>query len=145
MLIDFMGTFTHNLDQKNRLAVPTKLRNNLGSEFVVCKPLTKDIRCLYLYSLDGMQALAERIKEKASGETLTKVQRRLFLNSDRVEADAQGRFTIRADFCEFAGLTKSVTVFGAGERIEIWDSEAFAALQAQDDEIDDFDLSSIEY
>lgn len=145
MYIDFMGKYQHNLDQKNRLAVPTKLRGNLGNEFVVCKPLTPDIKCLYLYSLEGWQALVERISQKASGETLTKIQRRLFINAERVESDTQGRFTIRADFCEYANLEKAVTVFGAGQRVELWNPEAFAMVEAETDDLDDFDFSVIDY
>ncbi|MBQ8944120.1 MAG: cell division/cell wall cluster transcriptional repressor MraZ [Clostridia bacterium] len=145
MYIDFMGKYQHNLDQKNRLAVPTKLRGNLGSEFVVCKPLTKDIHCLYLYSLEGWQALVERISEKATGEMLTKIQRKLFINAERVECDTQGRFTIRTDFCEYANLQKAVTVFGAGQRIELWNPEAFAEIEADTDDLDDFDFSVIDY
>ncbi|MBQ6264773.1 MAG: cell division/cell wall cluster transcriptional repressor MraZ [Clostridia bacterium] len=146
MLIDFMGKFQNNLDQKNRLAVPAKLRGNLGSEFVVCKPLTKDIHCLYLYSLEGWQALVERINAKASGETLTRIQRKLFMNADRVESDTQGRFTIRTDFCEYANLEKAVSIFGAGQRIELWNPDAFAKLEADMDNLDDnFDFSVIDY
>ena len=145
MYIDFMGKYQHNLDQKNRLAVPTKLRGNLGSEFVVCKPLTKDIHCLYLYSLEGWQALVERISEKATGEMHTKIQRKLFINAERVECDTQGRFTIRTDFCEYANLQKAVTVFGAGQRIELWNPEAFAEIEADTDDLDDFDFSVIDY
>ena len=145
MYIDFMGKYQHNLDQKNRLAVPTKLRGNLGSEFVVCKPLTKDIHCLYLYSLEGWQALVERMSEKATGEMLTKIQRKLFINAERVECDTQGRFTIRTDFCEYANLQKAVTVFGAGQRIELWNPEAFAEIEADTDDLDDFDFSVIDY
>lgn len=145
MYIDFMGKYQHNLDQKNRLAVPTKLRGNLGSEFVVCKPLTKDIHCLYLYSLEGWQALVERISEKATGEMLTKIQRKLFINAERVECDTQGRFTIRTDFCEYANLQKAVTVFGAGQRVELWNPEAFAEIEADTDDLDDFDFSVIDY
>ena len=96
-------------------------------------------------SLEGWQALVERISEKATGEMLTKIQRKLFINAERVECDTQGRFTIRTDFCEYANLQKAVTVFGAGQRIELWNPEAFAEIEADTDDLDDFDFSVIDY
>ncbi|MBO4893958.1 MAG: cell division/cell wall cluster transcriptional repressor MraZ [Clostridia bacterium] len=145
MFVDFMGKYRHNLDQKNRLAVPTKLRGNLGTEFVVCRPLTEDITCLYLYSLEGWQDLVERISEKFSGENRTKIQRKLFLNAERVECDTQGRFTIRADFCEYAKFEKEVVVFGAGQRIELWKPEFFSKVEADTTDLEGIDLSVIDY
>lgn len=144
MPVDFMGKSYHTLDQKNRLSVPVRFRAGLGETFIICKPLT-GMRCIYLYNEEAWKELVERVKLKASGETLTLVTRRLYLNAQRIEADKQGRITISADFCEFAGLGKEVCAFGSGQRVEIWNRESFDAVEAESAQADNFDYSCIDY
>lgn len=145
MFIDFMGTFNHNIDAKNRLAVPAKLRAPLGEEFVVFKPLFNQFPCIYLYSKDGFRAFVERLTQKAQGIALNRLQDLVFLNAQTVEMDGQGRFTLDGDFCEYANLSKEVVVFGAGGRIELWNPEKFAEIKANVTAIPGFDISAIEY
>lgn len=144
MPFDFMGKSYHTLDQKKRLSVPVRFRAGLGETFIICKPLA-GMKCIYLYNEEAWNELVESVKQKTSGETRTLVVRRLFLNAQRVEADKQGRITISSDYCEFANIEKEICVFGAGQRVEIWNKDSFNAVEAENAQEDNFDYGSIDY
>ncbi len=127
MQVDFRGQYWHNFDQKSRLFIPSKFREMLGESFTISMPISGE-KCLYLYPTEEWLALVNRIKETASGAKLTTIQRLIYMNSDDVEQDKQGRITVKQNFCEFAGLDKEVFIMGAGSRIEIWNRENFDAM-----------------
>lgn len=142
-MASMMGQYTHNLDQKNRLAVPSKIRDELGDVFILCVPQNGD-RCLFGYTLADWDILMEKLNDQPPSRKLTMQQRFIHLYSDRVEADKQGRFTIPTHFMEAAGFTHEVFILGAGKRVEFWDPEEFKQMQTEyENEADDqtFDLA----
>lgn len=128
----FMGRFTHTLDPKNRLFVPSRFRSQLGEAFVLFKPLNGD-KCLFAYTMEDWQELSEIMNRQPGGKELTVRQRYTYINTDMVEIDKQGRITVSNEFCAFAGLEKDVVFFGAGRRIEIWNLAAWEAMLAEKD------------
>ena len=129
-MVEMHGEFTHNLDQKNRLAVPAKIREDLGDTFVLYIPRNGD-RCLFAYPVEIWQEIMEKLNDQPVSYQLTRDQRFAHRFSDRIDVDKQGRFTIPARFMEFAGLTKEVFILGAGKRVEFWDPERFAEMEQQ--------------
>jgi len=115
----FMGQYKHNLDQKNRLFIPAKLREGLGDSFILCMPPNGD-KCLFAYTMKDWEELSDRINDQPKSRQLTMQQRFTYYNIDTVEADKQGRITIKTNFCDFAGLDKDVFILGAGRRVEFW-------------------------
>ncbi|MCL2508551.1 MAG: division/cell wall cluster transcriptional repressor MraZ [Oscillospiraceae bacterium] len=116
------GEYKHNLDQKNRLAIPAKLREELGESFVITLPNNEDgDRCIYAYSVEDW---IEREKILNSGQQpspeLTRRQRFMYDNTDRVDVDKQGRITIPAKFIGHANLEDEVLLKGVGRRMEMW-------------------------
>ena len=128
-----MGQYTHNLDQQNRLAVPSKLRDALGEEFVLCVPQNDD-RCLFGYALSDWELLMDKLNDQPPSRRLTMQQRFIHLYSVQVETDKQGRFTIPTRFMEAAGFEREVFILGAGKRVEFWAPEEFELAQQRYEE-----------
>ena len=126
----FMGEYNHSVDAKGRLIVPSKFREQLGNEFVVTKGLDG---CLFVYSQEEWKRIEESLREKPlTSKDARKFMRFFFAGAANCEVDKQGRILIPAVLREFAGLEKDVVLAGAGNRIEVWSSEKWAA--ANDDE-----------
>ena len=119
-----MGSYSHNMDEKGRMNFPTKLRELLGSGFIVTKGLDE---CLFVYSSQEWAILEEKIKAipLSKGRVL---QRFFFSGACELEADKQGRILIPQHLREYAGLEKDVMVIGASNRAEIWDKAKWDSL-----------------
>ena len=120
----FVGEFQHKLDAKKRLFVPAKYRGALADGFVVSKAPD---RCLYIYSKEEWEPVAEQIKSLPGTEEYRRFKRDFFKNADLAEMDSQGRFTVKADLLEYAGLDKDVIILGSGNTLEVWDAASVKA------------------
>jgi MraZ protein len=118
-----LGEFEHTLDEKNRLTLPVKLREQLGEELVVTRGFDG---CLAVYSREGFELLAKRVGtlDAFSIEART-MQRHFFTAGERVEPDRQGRIVIPARLLEEAGAGRELTVAGVFDHLEIWDRAAW--------------------
>ncbi len=114
-----IGEYQHNIDIKGRVAVPSKFRDDLGSQFYITKGLDN---CLFVLPLSEWSRLEEKIRampiSKARG-----LQRFFFSGAAEVQPDKQGRILIPQQLREHAKLNKEVTLIGTLNRVEIWDSE----------------------
>lgn len=127
----FLGTFTPKLDEKGRLILPSKFRDELADGLVITRGQD---RCLYVFS----EAEFARMHERLSGAPITSKQGRdylrVFLSGAHDETpDKQGRVTVPAALRAYAGLDRDLAVIGAGSRAEIWDATAWQHyLEAQE-------------
>jgi MraZ protein len=114
-----LGEHDHTLDDKNRLTLPAKLREDLGDGVVVTRGMDG---CLYAYAAEDWQALAERIQalDPLSRESRV-MQRHFFSSAVRADLDKQGRMVLPASLLEVAGIHREVTVAGVYDHLEIWD------------------------
>ena len=119
----FTGEFHHSIDDKGRLIIPSKYRNELGEKFV----LTRGIEhCLYVYSLDSWND----ITKKLDSLPFTKKDARVFIRSFFSAAascnlDRQGRINITSQQAIHANITKECVIIGTGDRLEIWAKESW--------------------
>ena len=120
------GKYKHSVDEKGRLFVPSKLREELGSTFYVTLGLD---HCLSVYTEAGWKAIVD--KYNALPIVQARKMRFLFANAAKCEPDKQGRFLIPAELRQYAGLAGEVTFIGQGGHAEIWDSEAYEALERE--------------
>ncbi|MCI2048388.1 MAG: division/cell wall cluster transcriptional repressor MraZ [Lachnospiraceae bacterium] len=140
----FMGQFSHSLDEKGRLIIPSKYRDELGREFVVAAGYDT---CLYAYSKAEWQRFAAEIEELPEKSRLNRMKRRRFLSSATdVEMDRQGRVLIPGFLRDAAKIDKDIVIAGIGRKLEIWDkglweeslnSEEMEAIAGGYDEEDD--------
>lgn len=121
------GEYQHTLDNKGRIFVPAKLRDELGEVFFVT--LSMD-RCLCVYSGDNWKQLSDKVS--AMPYVKQRKMRPLFARAARCELDAQGRTLIPQALREYAGLEKNVTVVGCNNHAELWDSEAWKEVYQEE-------------
>ena len=118
------GQYDHSIDDKGRLFIPAKLREDLAFTFIITKGLDG---CLYGYSIEEWKIIEEKMKALPSAKSRD-IQRFLFASAVSVAADKQGRVVIPASLRAFAGLSKDVAIVGVGQRIEIWDKDKWDKL-----------------
>jgi MraZ protein len=118
-----LGEHEHALDDKNRLTLPARLRDQLGDRVVVTRGLDG---CLYVYAAPEWDKLAQRVGtlDALSREART-MQRFFFASAMDAELDKQGRIVIPANLLESAGIGREVTVAGIYDHLEIWDRAAW--------------------
>lgn len=116
----FIGEYSHNLDDKGRLALPAKFRASLKKAVV-----TRGIdNCLFVYTLDEWQKLAGKLAALPMSQANTRAFSRLMLaGAMDFELDAQGRAVLPEYLRQYAGLSKEVVVAGLYNRLEIWDKK----------------------
>ena len=119
------GEYQHSLDNKGRLFIPAKLRDELGEVFFIT--LSMD-RCLCAYSAENWKIFSDKVS--AMPFVKQRKMRPLFAHAARCELDSQGRALIPQNLREYAGLVKSVTVVVCNNHAELWDSDAWNAIFA---------------
>ena len=126
----FMGEYNHSIDAKGRLIVPSKFREQLGSEFVVTKGLDG---CLFVYSHEEWQRIEESLREKPlTSKDARKFLRFFFAGAATCEVDKQG-INLPANLREYAGIDKEVVSVGVFSRVEIWSKERYQENSDFDD------------
>ena len=128
----FLGTHTPRMDDKGRLLLPAKFRDDLQGGLVITKGQD---RCLYVWSRADFEALTDRVRQapftnKSSRDFL----RVLFSGASDEIPDTPGRITSPPVLREYARLQRDCVVIGAMDRVEIWDTEAWAAYSAEHEE-----------
>ena len=120
-----IGKYTHNMDAKGRLFVPSKLREKLGEVFYVMIGLDNS---LLVYPEEKWLAVSESFNSVKLSQSAT--LRYIRANVARCEPDKQGRFVIPQILRDYAGLTDDVTFLCEGDHAEIWDAKRYAAKEA---------------
>lgn len=127
----FMGEYSHTIDIKGRLIVPSKFREVLGDEFVVTKGLDG---CLFVYPNDEWKAFEEKLATLPITNMNARKFTRFFLaGAASCEVDKQGRILVPSVLREFAELEKEVVLIGVSKRIEIWSKDRWESASVYDD------------
>jgi len=126
----FFGEFNHNIDDKGRMSIPARFREDLGDKFYITKGLDQ---CLFVFSNDEWQLFQETLKKLP----LTKADARGFVRffyagAMECSLDKQGRININQNLREHANILKEASVIGVGERIEIWSRQSWENYNAPD-------------
>jgi MraZ protein len=119
-----LGTHAPKLDEKGRVILPAKFRDDLSSGLVLTRGQD---RCLYVFSSKEFEAINETIRQAPITSKQARDYLRIFLSgaSDEIP-DKQGRVTIPPALRTYAALGKDLVVIGVGSRAEIWDASAWA-------------------
>jgi len=118
------GEYQQTLDSKGRLFIPARLREELGDEFYVTLSMDK---CLYAYSAENWKIFSDKVDSMPYVKQ--RAMRPLYAFAAKCELDAQGRILLPQGLRERVGLTKNVTVLGANNHAEFWDSDVWAAIR----------------
>ena len=126
----FMGEYSHTIDTKGRLIIPSKFRELLGEEFVLTKGLDG---CLSIYPMEEWKAFEEKLKALPLTNKNARDFVRFFLSGAmECEIDKQGRFLISSNLRKVASLEKETVIIGVGTRIEIWDKTKWEQYNSED-------------
>ena len=119
----FLGEFQHSLDDKGRIILPARFRDELPSRVY----LTGEIDgCLALWNESEFTTKAEEMRDRLKGNRSDRdVARAFFATAAQAELTGQGRMVIPANLRTFAGLEREVVVNGMFDHIEIWDAAAW--------------------
>ena len=119
----FMGEYQHTLDNKGRLILPAKFREELGVRFIATKGLDN---CLFIYAKDEWQVLEDKLKKLPLGKSEARAFVRFFFSgAAELECDKQGRILLPSNLREYANLDKEITVIGVSSRIELWSTKVW--------------------
>ena len=115
----FIGEYEHAIDEKGRMAVPSKMRRDIGSGAVVTRGIDN---CLWLFPKKEWQTLAEKLANLPLSDANSRAFSRLMLaGAMEAEFDSQGRILLPSYLRSYAGLTKHAVVAGLFNRLEVWD------------------------
>jgi MraZ protein len=128
----FLGTHTPRLDEKGRLILPAKYRDELAGGVVITKGQE---RCLYVFPLAEFGRMTEAMRTApVTRKDLRDYGRVLFASAFDEVPDKQGRITVPPSLRTYAGLERDCVVIGANTRMEIWDAGAWETYLASQEE-----------
>lgn len=128
----FLGTHRPRLDDKGRLALPARFRDELPEGVVITKGQE---RCLYGFPVAEFAAIGEKLRHQPmSAKALREYSRTLFGSATQETPDRQGRVTVPQALRDYAGLDRDVVVVGINSRFEIWDATAWDTASTETDD-----------
>ena len=120
----FLGTHEPKLDDKGRLILPARFRDELAEGLVITKGQE---HCLYVFPASEFASITERLRQAPVTQKNSRDYLRvMFAGAHDEIPDNQGRVTIPAALRTYATLEKNCVVIGANTRLEIWDSSAWS-------------------
>jgi len=131
----FIGEYEHTIDEKGRMAVPSKMRRDIGSGAVVTRGTDN---CLWLFPKNEWTALAQKLAALPLSDANSRAFSRLMLaGAMEVEFDSQGRILLPGYLRAYAGLKKHSVIAGLFNRLEIWDQSAWKEYKSKTEKATD--------
>jgi MraZ protein len=125
----FLGTHTPKLDDKGRVILPARFRDELADGVVLTRGQE---RCIYVFSGERFAEVLEKLRTASLTSKTAREYQRLFLSGVSEELpDKQGRVTVPSVLRDYAGLDRELTVIGSGDRAEIWSTPAWNSYYAE--------------
>lgn len=117
------GTFTRTFDEKKRVALPKRVREQLRDPEKIFVTPGPD-QSLWLYAEENLEQLAGRLDQAPATDAEVRVFRRLyFAQTEAVDVDRTGRILVPERLAQFAGLRHDVVLIGVRDHLELWDAE----------------------
>ena len=118
--IMFMGEYHHSIDEKGRIIIPSKIRMDLGDNFIVTRGLDN---CLFIYPKDEWNEIINKYKSLPNTKDARNFMRFFLSGATNCEFDKQGRINVPTPLVNYADLKKDCVIIGVNERLEIWSKE----------------------
>jgi len=132
-LMPLTGTYARTLDQKHRIAIPKRLRDDLGGDgikAVFVAPGTQ--HSLAMYTEDAFEAVAQRMQASSDQRANARNYARMFYSqAERLEIDGQGRIRLPDRLVEHAKLSHATVLLGVQDHVEIWDEATWTEFLKQ--------------
>lgn len=120
----FIGEYHHSLDDKGRLIIPSKFRDELGEKFIITRGIEN---CLFVYSEVSWTKITNQLESLPFTKKDARAFIRFFLSGATIaEFDKQGRINIPSPLISYAKINKECVIIGTGDRLEIWSEESWS-------------------
>ena len=116
----FIGEYHHSIDEKGRIIIPSKLRDELGKQFILTRGLDG---CLFIYNKNEWDNVISKYKELPNIKEARNFMRFFLSGATYCEFDKQGRINIPSPLINYASLIKECIIIGVNDRLEIWSKE----------------------
>ncbi|HET7580920.1 MAG TPA: division/cell wall cluster transcriptional repressor MraZ [Bacillales bacterium] len=128
----FMGEYQHNIDQKGRIIIPARFREELGDSFVLTRGLDQ---CVFGYPLDEWKQLEQKLKALPFTKKDARAFTRFFFSGAvECELDKQGRVNVASPLKQYGKLEKECVIIGVSNRIELWSKPVWEQYYAESEE-----------
>lgn len=119
----FIGEYHHSLDDKGRLIIPSKFRDDLGEKFIITRGIEN---CIFVYSEASWTKITNQLESLPFTKKDARAFIRFFLSGATIaEFDKQGRINITSPLISYAKINKECVIIGTGDRLEIWSEESW--------------------
>ena len=132
----YVGEYRHTLDAKNRIFVPAKYREVLGTSFYITRKMEK---CLAIYSEAEWMKLTEKLNTLPDSQ-VGMLKRFVFSKTAQVTPDTHGRILIPSALLQYASIDKNVVIAGVGDHLQIWNE---AMWDTNESELDLDEIASL--
>lgn len=127
----FIGEYHHSIDEKGRLTIPSKLREELGEQFILTRGLDG---CLFIYSNSEWSNVINKYKELPNIKEARNFMRFFLSGATNQELDKQGRINIPSPLISYANLIKDCIIIGVNDRLEIWSKENWESFVKENEQ-----------
>ncbi len=127
----FIGEYHHSIDEKGRLTIPSKLREELGEQFILTRGLDG---CLFIYPNKEWNNVINKYKELPNIKEARNFMRFFLSGASNQELDKQGRINIPSPLINYANLIKDCIIIGVNDRLEIWSKENWESFVSENEQ-----------
>lgn len=127
----FIGEYHHTIDEKGRITIPSKIREELGDHFIVTRGMD---HCLFVYKEDEWNRIIANYKELPNTKDARNFMRFFLSGATIQEFDKQGRVNISSPLVSYASLEKECVIIGVNDRLEIWSKDNWQSLLVQNED-----------
>ena len=117
--MSFVGSYTHTMDTKKRVFIPSKFREELGEEFYITR---KFAAYLSIYTAEEWEIFVDKISKLPEADA-EDIQDFFLGAAQKCTPDASGRIILDEGLLKYAGINKNIVFVGAGRQIRIWSEE----------------------
>lgn len=122
----FIGEYHHTIDEKGRIIIPVKFREELGNNFIITRGIEN---CLFVYSTENWAKITNKLNSLPFTKKDARTFNRFFMSgATDVELDKQGRVNISKPLIDYANLLKDCVIIGTGDRLEVWSQESWESF-----------------
>ena len=127
----FMGEYHHTIDEKGRITLPSKIREQLGYDFVITRGLDQ---CLFVYPRSDWNRIIDTYKSLPNTKDARNFMRFFLSGAAEVNFDKQGRINITSPLIKYASLEKDCIIIGVNDHLEIWSEEIWNKFMDENEE-----------
>ncbi len=130
-----LGEYHHTIDEKGRIIIPSKMRDEMGDQFILTRGLD---HCLFVYPKEEWQRIIEKYKELPNTKDARNFMRFFLSGATECSFDKHGRINVSDPLIAYAGLEKECVIIGVNDRLEIWSKDRWEYfMDTNEDEFSD--------